>query len=187
MAARSVNEAIMKAVYCEKHTGIDDLVIREIPAPGRPGPGELRIDIKARGVAFTDVLMTRGEYQVKPPLPFIVGGEGAGIVTDVGEGVEGFAPGDLVLSPGGCVETVLVPADRVTRLPAGVDPVAAAAFRGNYHTAYYGLQRGRLQAGETLLVHGAAGGCRAGRRRRRQADGRSRGRDRQHRGKARRR
>ncbi len=148
----------MKAVYCEQLTGIDNLVVREIPAPGKPGPGELRIDIKARGVAFTDVLMSQGEYQVKPPLPFIVGGEGAGVVTDVGEGVSGFAPGDLVLTPGGCVETVLTPASRVTKLPAGIDLVAAAAFRGNYHTAYYGLQRARLQPGETLLVHGAAGG-----------------------------
>ncbi len=148
----------MKAVYCEQLTGIDNLVVREVPAPGKPGPGELRIDIKARGVAFTDVLMSQGEYQVKPPLPFIVGGEGAGVVTDVGEGVQGFAPGDLVLTPGGCVETVLTPAARVTRLPAGIDLVAAAAFRANYHTAYYGLQRARLQPGETLLVHGAAGG-----------------------------
>jgi NADPH:quinone reductase len=148
----------MKAVYCETLTGINDLVVREVPAPGKPGPGELRINIKARGVAFTDVLMARGEYQVKPPLPFIVGGEGAGVITDVGEGVTGFAPGDLVLTPGGCVETVLTRAERVTRLPAGVDLVAAAAFRANYHTAYYGLQRARIKPGEVLLVHGAAGG-----------------------------
>lgn len=148
----------MKAVYCETLTGIHDLKLREIPEPGKPGPGELRINIKARGVAFTDVLMARGEYQVKPPLPFIVGGEGAGIVTDVGEGVTGYAPGDAVLTPGGCVEYVLQPAERVTRLPAGVDLTAAASFRGNYHTAYYGLQRARIQPGETLLVHGAAGG-----------------------------
>ncbi len=148
----------MKAVYCEKLTGINDLVVREIPEPGKPGPGELRINIKARGVAFTDVLMVKGEYQVKPALPFIVGGEGAGVVTDVGEGVTGFAPGDLVLTPGGCVEYVLQKEQRVTRLPAGVDLVAAASFRGNYHTAYYGLQRARIQPGETLLVHGAAGG-----------------------------
>jgi NADPH2:quinone reductase len=148
----------MKAVFCETLTGIHDLVVRDVPEPGKPGPGELRINIRARGVAFTDVLMTKGEYQVKPPLPFIVGGEGAGIVTDVGEGVTGFAPGDLVLTAGGCVETVLQPADRVTLLPAGVDPVAAASFRANYHTAYYGLQRARIQPGETLLVHGAAGG-----------------------------
>lgn len=148
----------MKAVYCETLTGIHDLVVRDVPEPGNPGPGELRINIKARGVAFTDVLMAKGEYQVKPPLPFIVGGEGAGFVTDVGEGVTGFAPGDLVLTPGGCVETVLQPASRVTLLPTGVDPVAAASFRANYHTAYYGLQRARIQPGETLLVHGAAGG-----------------------------
>lgn len=148
----------MKAVYCEKLTGIHDLVVRDVPEPSKPGPGELRINIKARGVAFTDVLMAKGEYQVKPPLPFVVGGEGTGVVTDVGEGVTGVAPGDLVLTGGGCVEYVLQPANRVTKLPAGVDLVAAASFRANYHTAYYGLQRARIQPGETLLVHGAAGG-----------------------------
>jgi len=148
----------MKAVYCEKLTGIHDLVVRDVPEPPKPGPGELRINIKARGVAFTDVLMAKGEYQVKPPLPFVVGGEGAGVVTDVGEGVSGFTAGDLVLTGGGCVEYVLQPANRVTKLPAGVDLVAAASFRANYHTAYYGLQRARIQPGETLLVHGAAGG-----------------------------
>jgi NADPH2:quinone reductase len=118
----------------------------------------VKVALAARGVAFTDVLMIAGEYQVKPPLPFVVGGEGAGVVLEVGAGVGGLAVGDRVLCPGGCVEQVLVKAERVTKLPVTVAFEAAAAFRANYATALYGLQRGRLRAGETLLVHGAAGG-----------------------------
>jgi len=148
----------MKAVYCEKLGGPDDLVVREIPEPAAPGDGQVKVAIEARGVAFTDVLMVAGEYQVKPELPFIVGGEGAGRVLEVGPGVENLRVGDAVLTPGGCVEQVNVAASRVTRLPAGVNLEAAAAFRSNYATAYYAMQRAQMQAGETLLVHGAAGG-----------------------------
>ncbi len=148
----------MKAVYCEKLGGPGDLVVREIPEPGAPGEGEVKVAIEARGVSFTDVLMIAGQYQVKPDLPFVIGGEGAGYVTAVGPGVEGVGVGDAVLTPGGCVEQVVVPASRVTRLPKGVDLEAAASFRSNYATALYAMQRARLSAGETLLVHGAAGG-----------------------------
>ncbi len=148
----------MKAVYCEKLGGPDDLVVRDIPEPPAPGDGQVKVAIEARGVAFTDVLMVAGEYQVKPELPFIVGGEGAGRVIAVGPGVDNLRVGDAVLTPGGCVEQVVVAASRVTPLPAGVSLEAAASFRGNYATAYYAMQRANLQAGETLLVHGAAGG-----------------------------
>ncbi len=148
----------MKAVMCERLGTPDDLVVREIDPPGAPGELEIKVALEARGVAFTDVLMVAGEYQVKPELPFVVGGEGAGVVLEVGSGVTGFAPGDRVLCPGGCVEQVVVPAARATKLPDSVAFDAAAAFRANYSTALYGLQRGRLEAGETLLVHGAAGG-----------------------------
>jgi NADPH2:quinone reductase len=148
----------MKAVFCEKLGTPDDLVVRDIDPPGPPGEGQVQVAVVARGVAFTDVLMVAGQYQVKPELPFIVGGEGAGHVTAVGPGVSGLAVGDAVLAPAGCIEAVNVAASRVTRLPAGVDLEAAASYRSNYATAYYAMQRGRLQAGETLLVHGAAGG-----------------------------
>ena len=148
----------MKAVYCEKLGGPDDLVVREIPEPGAPGEGQVKVAIEARGVAFADVLMIAGEYQVKPELPFIVGGEGAGRVIEIGRGVENLRVGDAVLAPGGCVEQVNVAAARVTRLPDGVNLEAAASFRSNYATAYYAMQRAHMQAGETLLVHGAAGG-----------------------------
>jgi NADPH2:quinone reductase len=148
----------MKAVFCEVLGGPDDLVVKDIDAPPPPGPNEVKVALAARGVAFTDVLMIAGEYQVKPELPFIVGGEGAGTVLEVGADVDGLAVGDRVLCPGGCVEQVVVNASRVTRLPPTVEFGAAAAFRGNYATALYGLQRGRLRGGEVLLVHGAAGG-----------------------------
>ena len=147
----------MKAVFCEKLGSHHDLVTREVDSPASPGEGEITVALQARGVAFTDVLMIRGEYQVKPDLPFIVGGEGAGVITAVGEGVE-LAVGDAVLAPGGCVEEVTIPASRATLLPPGTDLEAAASFRGNYATALYGMQRANLQAGETLLIHGAAGG-----------------------------
>lgn len=148
----------MKAVFCEKLGGPDDLVVRDIDPPRPPGEGQVQVAIVARGVAYTDVLMVAGQYQVKPELPFIVGGEAAGHVTAVGSGVGGIEVGDAVLTPSGCVEAVNVAASRVTKLPVGVDLEAAASFRSNYATAYYAMQRGRLRAGETLLVHGAAGG-----------------------------
>jgi NADPH:quinone reductase len=148
----------MKAVYCEKLGGPDDLVVRDIEPPCAPGAGEVQVAIVARGVSFTDVLMVAGQYQVKPALPFIIGGEGAGRITAVGAGVTGLQVGDAVLTPGGCVERVNVAAGRVTALPDGVDLEAAASYRSNYATAYYAMQRAQLRAGETLLVHGAAGG-----------------------------
>lgn len=146
----------MKAVLCEVLG--EKPVLREIDPPGAPGPGRVNVRLVARGVSYTDLLMARGEYQVKPELPFAIGGEGAGHVTAIGEGVTELSVGDPVLAPGGCVEEVQVAAERVTRLPAGVDLEVAASFRSNYHTALLGLQRAQLEAGEVLLVHGAAGG-----------------------------
>lgn len=148
----------MKAVYCESHDGPEALAVREVAEPGAPGAGQIKVAVAARGISFTDVLMSQGAYQVKPPLPFVIGGEGSGEVTAVGDGVDQLAVGDSVLVPAGCVEQVVVAAERATRIPAGVDLEQAAAFRANYATALYALQRGRLAAGETLLVHGAAGG-----------------------------
>ena len=148
----------MKAVYCETLDGPDALVVREIDEPGPPEPGQIKVDVSVRGLSFTDVLMSEGKYQVKPPLPFVIGGEGAGVIAEVGDGVEHLQVGDAVLVPSGCVEKVVVDAKRATPIPPGVDLSQAAAFRSNYATAIYALQRGRLRAGETLLVHGAAGG-----------------------------
>ena len=148
----------MKAALCETLDGPDAVVVRDVDDPGDPGNGQIRVAIGACGVSFADVLMTRGGYQVKPPLPFVVGGEAAGRVTAVGADVEDFAVGDAVLVSAGCVEHAVMDASRATRIPEGVDIEAAASFRSNYTTALYGLERGRLRAGETLLVHGAGGG-----------------------------
>jgi NADPH2:quinone reductase len=148
----------VKAVFCEKFGGPELLVVRDVDPPGPPAEGQLRVELRARGVSFSDVLMIAGEYHVKPTLPFVPGGEAAGEVTAVGSGVEDFAEGDRVLVSAGCVEQVLVPASSAIKLSDGVSFEAAASFRSNYATALYGLQRGRLKGGEVLLVHGAAGG-----------------------------
>jgi NADPH2:quinone reductase len=147
----------MKAVFCETLGGPDDLVVRDVESP-LPREGQVKIALRARGVSFTDVLMIAGQYQVKPDLPFIPGGEASGEIIELGPKVKGLKVGDRVLSGGGFAEETVQPASRVLRLPENVSFEAAAAFRSNYTTAFYGLQRGRLQAGETLLVHGAAGG-----------------------------
>lgn len=148
----------MKAVLCEKLGSYKDLVVREIDDPPAPGAGEVKVAIKARGLAFGDMVRFEGKYQIKSPLPFVVGGEGAGIVTEIGQGVEGLQVGDAVMSPGGCVEYAVVKAKHVTRVPEGVDLNVAASFTSNYLTALYGLELARIQPGETLLVHGAGGG-----------------------------
>ena len=147
----------MKAIFCEQLGGPEHLVLREVASP-TPGPGEVRVGLRARGVSYVDLLMIAGQYQVKRDLPFVPGSEAAGVVLETGQGVETIATGDRVLVPGGFAEEVVVAAPRVTPLPDTVSFETAAAFRANYSTAYYGLQRGRLQAGEVLLVHGAAGG-----------------------------
>jgi NADPH2:quinone reductase len=147
----------MKAVFCEAYGKPEVLVVRDVSSP-QAGPGELKIALKARGVSFTDVLKIAGEYQVKDDPPFIPGGEASGEVIAIGDGVEGFALGDRVLTLGGFAEETVQPVANVRWLPPNVGFEAAAAFRSNYTTAYYGLQRARLEPGQTLLVHGAAGG-----------------------------
>ena len=148
----------MRAVFVEQLGGPEGLVGRDVDVPGEVSDDQVRVAIEARGISFQDVLMVAGEYHVKPDLPFILGSEAAGRITEVGRSVGGFTVGDAVLTSAGCVEEVVVDVDSLTLIPEGVDIEAAAAFRGNYQTALYGMQRGRLQAGETLLVHGAAGG-----------------------------
>ena len=147
----------MQAIFCEQLGGPEHLVLREIASP-TPGPGEVRVALRARGVSFVDVLTIAGEYQTKREVPFIPGSEAAGVVIETGPGVEHVTAGDRVLVPGGFADETVVAAGQVIPLPATVSFETAAAFRASYCTAYYALQRGRLQAGEVLLVHGAAGG-----------------------------
>jgi NADPH2:quinone reductase len=119
--------------------------------------------VLASGVNFHDILMVEGKYQVKPELPFIPGLEVAGVVVECAEGVDRVRPGDRVLAfarrGGGHAQEVVVPEAIVTPIPAGMDFIAAAAFPVAYGTAHFALtHRGRLSAGEALLVLGASGG-----------------------------
>jgi NADPH:quinone reductase len=127
-----------------------------------PGPGELRLRLKACAVNFPDILMVQGKYQFKPDLPFAPGMEGAGVVAEVGAGVAAFKPGDEVvagLRVGGFAEEVNVPASSCRLKPAGLSFAKAAAYSAAYLTAYVALViRGHLKAGETVLVHGSTGG-----------------------------
>ena len=130
--------------------------------PGAPGAGEVRVRIRAAGVSFVDVLTARGEYQFKPPLPFIPGSEFAGVVEALGEGVTQFSVGDRVFgsSMGGTfAEAGNFRAASLNRIPATMTFEEAAIFPVNYQTAHYALaDRGRARPAETLLVLGAAGG-----------------------------
>jgi NADPH:quinone reductase len=147
----------MQVVMCEAYGGPESLLVKSVASPS-PGPRDVKVRLRARGVSFTDVLRIAGQYHVKTEPPFIPGGEAAGEIIALGEDVRGLKVGDRVLCGGGFAEETVQAADSVMKLPDTVGFEAAAAFRSNYTTAYYALQRGRLRPGETLLVHGAAGG-----------------------------
>ncbi|MDQ1305867.1 MAG: NADPH:quinone reductase [Actinomycetota bacterium] len=150
----------MRAMQLTAEDGPEALTPVELPTP-EPGPGELLLDVRAAGVSFPDVLLSRGRYQLRPPLPFTPGSEVAGVVLQAPPG-SGFAPGDRVAAfalLGGFAERAVVPAVNAYLLPDAVDFVHGAALPMNYLTVQFALsRRGRLTAGETVLVHGAAGG-----------------------------
>ena len=137
--------------------------VKEIETP-TPGPGEVRVKVRAAAVNFPDLLQTRGEYQHKPALPFVSGTEFAGEVDAVGEGVTAWKLGDRVTSGGaarvgGFCEYAVAGADQLRPAPRSFSFAEAAGYGSGYLTAYVALvRRARLQAGEWLLVHGAAGG-----------------------------
>lgn len=151
----------MKAVLCRKFGPISDLAIEEVAAPSA-GPGHVLIRVAACGINFYDGLAVAGKYQTKPPFPFSPGGEVAGTVVSVGEGVEDLTAGQRVLAFsgfGGYAELVAVDARFVFPIPDEMDFDDAAAFPIAYGTSFHALRdRARLGAGETLLVLGAAGG-----------------------------
>ncbi len=128
--------------------------------PLTPGSGVV-VEVKAAGVSFPEVLQTRGEYQIKPPLPFVPGAEVAGIVRKASDGAA-FEPGQRVAAfcgLGGFAELAVAPAHLCFSLPDSLDFAQGAGLVLNYHTAYFSLKlRGRLTEGEWVLVHGAAGG-----------------------------
>jgi NADPH2:quinone reductase len=151
----------MRAILCKDWDGPDGLVLEDIE-PAAPGPGELRVAVKAAALNFADSLMTAGKYQLKPPLPFSPCFEAAGVVLEVGAGVTKFKPGDRVVNAmqwGALAEQCVTVADRTYPIPDALDFETAAAFPVIYGTSHIALERrGQLQAGETLLVHGATSG-----------------------------
>ncbi len=151
----------MNAVLCKAYGPPESLVFEQVASPS-PGPGEAIVSVKAASVNFPDVLIIENKYQLKPPLPFSPGSELAGIVKDVGDGVTHVKPGDRVMAItgyGAFAEEVKTEARRMLAIPAGMDFATAAAFGLTYATSEHALvDRGALQAGETLLVLGAAGG-----------------------------
>jgi NADPH2:quinone reductase len=151
----------MRAVVCNAWGPPDSLVLATLPDPV-PGPGEVAVEVRAAGVNFPDVLTVQGKYQVKPPLPFTPGFECAGVVRAVGPGVDAWRPGDRVIActrVGAFADQVLAPVATLAAMPDGMPFDVAASITITYGTAHHALaDRGALQAGETLLVLGAAGG-----------------------------
>ena len=152
----------MRALVCKQHGMADQLeLVHDWPEP-QPGPDEVRIDIKAAGLNFPDVLIIQGKYQFQPELPFVPGGECAGVVSAVGENVTRYAPGERVigmLGHGCFCDAAVLPQTVLSPLPDGLGFEQAAGVAITYFTSYYALkQRAQLRAGETLLVLGAAGG-----------------------------
>ena len=155
----------MRALQISELSGPDALELVDVPEPEpdhmlTPGDGVV-IDVRSAAVSFPDVLQTRGLYQFKPDMPFVPGAEVGGIVRSAPEGA-GLSAGDRVAAftgLGGMAEVAVAPAFMTFRLPEELDFAQAAALILNYHTAYFALKlRGRLEEGERVLVHGAAGG-----------------------------
>jgi len=151
----------MRAVLCREYGPPESLVLDEVPDP-TAGPGQVLLEVHAAAVNFPDVLIIENKYQFKPPLPFSPGGECAGVVRAVGEGVCHLKPGDRVMAltgHGAFAELVTVDARNALPMPPGLDFVTGSALILTYGTTEHALvDRGRLAAGETLLVLGAAGG-----------------------------
>jgi len=151
----------MKALLSHAPGGPETLRLTDLPEPA-PGPGELLVRVRAAAINYPDVLIIEDKYQFRPPRPFAPGGEIAGEVEAVGEGVEGWKAGDrLIAVPGwgGMAEKIVIPAGSAIRLPTERSYVDGAALLLTYATSIHALyDRGRLQAGQTLLVLGAAGG-----------------------------
>lgn len=151
----------MRALVITKHGPPDVLAIQDRPEP-RPDRGEVRVQVRAAGVNFADLMARIGVYPDAPKPPCVIGYEVAGEVEAVGEGVDGVAVGDRVMAGtrfGGYAEQAVAKASAVVPLPDGWSFEEGAAFPVNYATAYAGLVRyGALQRGERVLLHAAAGG-----------------------------
>lgn len=151
----------MRAVLCKSFGPPENLVVEDVESPPLSA-GQVRVHVHACGVNFPDTLIIDNKYQFKPSLPFSPGGEVSGVITELGEGVEGWSLGDRVIAMcgwGGFVEEMVLDPSRLMRTPEGMDDVTAAGFTMTYGTSHYALKdRAALRPGETLLVLGAAGG-----------------------------
>lgn len=151
----------MRALQCQELGTADKLVVATLDTP-KPGPGQVLIDIAAAGLNFPDTLVIAGKYQEKHEVPFIPGGEASGTISAVGEGVEHLKVGQRVIAMtriGAFAEQALAPIQAVLPMPDEMEFTTGAGFVTTYGTSYHALkQRAKLQAGETLLVLGAAGG-----------------------------
>lgn len=152
----------MRAVVCEELGPVDKLVFKTDWVVSEPGPDQVLIDVKSCGLNFPDTLIIEGKYQTKPPLPFVPGGECAGVIAAVGENVTQYSVGDKVVvvgSHGAFAEQLVCNAAGVLPMPNGLSFNQASGIGITYFTSYYALkQRADLQPGETVLVLGAAGG-----------------------------
>jgi NADPH:quinone reductase len=151
----------MQALKVERLSeDLSGVTLADLPAPSR-APGEVTVAVRAASLNFPDLLMTRGEYQFKPEVPFTSGLEFAGEVLEA-DPASGFAAGDRVMGgnkTGAFAEIACVPAAKLSSMPAGMDFPAAAAMGAAYSTAFTGLvELGGLQEGQWVLVHGASGG-----------------------------
>ena len=151
----------MRALLSHAPGGPETLRLDELPDP-TSGPGQLLVRVRAAAINYPDVLIIEDKYQMRPPRPFAPGGEVAGEVLEVGEGVTGWAKGDrLIAVPGfgGLAEQIVIPSAAAFRLPASRSFTDGAALLLTYATSIHALwDRAQLKAGETLLVLGAAGG-----------------------------
>ncbi len=151
----------MRALICRQWGGIDGLSLGEAPVP-QPAAGEVLIEVKATAVNYADSIMVAGRYQTKPELPFSPGLETAGVVAACGEGASGLKAGDKVMAIlpyGGLAEFAVAPMAETWVIPDGMSFAEAGAFPISYISSHVALRwQGRLEAGETLLVLGAAGG-----------------------------
>jgi len=151
----------MRALVCKEYGPPESLSLEDIETP-EPGPGEIRVSVKAAGLNFPDVLVVAGKYQVKTEPPFVPGNEAAGVVDAVGDGVTRFKPGDsvIVMPRGGAfAEACVVNENFAMPLLPNMDFAQGAGFAVTYGTSYHALrQSASLQPGERVLVLGAAGG-----------------------------
>lgn len=150
----------MRAVVCRELGPVEKLTVEERPTPD-PGPGQVRIAVRAAGASFVDALQAAGKYQFPQTPPYTPGGESAGLIDALGEGVTEWSIGDRVLAsaPGGFADTVICKSQQLIRIPDSIDFGRAASFLQVYGTAWFAFKRRTvIRPGEVVLVTGAGGG-----------------------------